>query len=159
MDTRMPIMNGFEAIQRIRASAGGALVKIVSVTASAFDEDRKKAIEIGADDFLGKPFREEVLLEKIKELLKVDYVYADEPAASDPEKDAATEGLQEKVAAVPEELLSLLHEATLSADLDQMLDLIQRIEQTDAVVAKGLKCLAEGFEYQALLSLTTRRKE
>jgi hypothetical protein len=40
-----------------------------------------------------------------------------------------------------------------------MLDLIQQIEQKDAAVARGLRHLAEGFEYQTLLSLTTRRKE
>ncbi|MDO8754337.1 MAG: ATP-binding protein, partial [Anaerolineales bacterium] len=68
MDTRMPVMNGYEAIKRIRSSVDGKKVKIVSVTASAFEEDRKKAMEIGADDFLGKPFREDVLLEKIKAL-------------------------------------------------------------------------------------------
>ncbi|MEI6149443.1 MAG: PAS domain S-box protein [bacterium] len=158
MDTRMPVMNGFEAIQRIRSSVGGDKVKIVSVTASAFDEDRKKAIEIGADDFMGKPFREEVLLEKIKELLTVDYVYADEPSAPESETAAVDEGLKEKMAAIPEAIMSLLHEATLSADLDRMLDLIQQIEPKDAAVARGLRRLAEGFDYQTLLSLTTRER-
>src|ERR1035437_2700027 len=81
MDMRMPVRNGYEAIERIRSSVNGKKVKIVSVTASAFDTDRKEALEIGADDFLGKPFREEVLLEKIKALMKVEYVYADELAA------------------------------------------------------------------------------
>jgi PAS domain S-box-containing protein len=158
MDTRMPVMNGFEAIQRIRSSAGGDKVKIVSVTASTFDEDRKKAIEIGADDFIGKPFREEVLLEKIKALLTVDYLYADEHSAIASETAAVDEGLKEKAAAIPEPIMSLLHEATLSADLDRMLELIQQIEQKDATVARGLRRLAEGFDYQTLLSLTTRER-
>lgn len=50
-------------------------------------------MEIGADDFLRKPFREEVLLEKIKVLLDVDYVYAEESTARAPEMDLANEGL------------------------------------------------------------------
>jgi PAS domain S-box-containing protein len=158
MDTRMPVMSGFEAIQRIRSSVGGDEVKIVSVTASTFDEDRKKAIEIGADDFIGKPFREEVLLEKIKELLTVDYVYADEPSAPDSETATVDKELKERVAAIPEPIMSLLHEATLAADMDRMLELIQQIEQKDAAVARGLRRLAEGFEYQTLLSLTTRER-
>ena len=158
MDTRMPVMNGFEAIQRIRSSVGGNKVKIVSVTASAFDEDRKKAIEIGADDFMGKPFREEVLLEKINKLVTVDYVYADEPSAPDSETAAVDEELKEKAAAIPDPIMSLLHEATLSADLDRMLEIIQQIEQKDAAVARGLRRLAEGFDYQTLLSLTTRER-
>ncbi len=45
MDTRMPIMGGYEAIKRIRECVEGKETKIVSVTASAFGKDREKAIE------------------------------------------------------------------------------------------------------------------
>jgi len=128
------------------------------VTASAFDEDRKKALEIGADDFLGKPFREEVLLEKIKALLTVEYVYADEPSALKPEKDAAGEWLKEKAAALPETLINQLHDATLSADLDRVLELIHQIEKHDVNVAGRMRSLAENFDYQKLLEMTTREK-
>jgi PAS domain S-box-containing protein len=158
MDNRMPVMNGYEAIKRIRSSVDGKKVKIVSVTASAFDEDRKKALEIGADDFLGKPFREEVLLEKIKALLTVEYVYADEPSALKPEKDAAGEWLKEKAAALPETLINQLHDATLSADLDRVLELIHQIEKHDVNVAGRMRSLAENFDYQKLLEMTTREK-
>ena len=156
MDTRMPVMDGFEAIKRIRSSTGGNEVKIVSVTASAFDVDRKEAIEIGADDFLGKPFREEVLLEKIKELLKVDYIYTASPPALQPEQDAADILMKKKVAALPGTLIDQLHTATLSADLDQMLELINQVEKHDVDVAAKMKSLAENFDYQKLLEMTTR---
>ena len=154
MDTRMPIMDGFEAIKGIRSSVGGKEVKIVSVTASAFDEDRKKAIEIGADDFLGKPFREEVLLEKIKTLLEVEYVYAEAPPVLKAEKDIEGELLKEKMGALPESLVKQLHDATRSADLDRMLELVQQIEKHDANVAGTMRRYAEGFEYQKLLEMT-----
>jgi PAS domain S-box-containing protein len=157
MDMRMPVMDGLEAIKRIRSSIDGEKVKIVSVTASAFDEDRTKALEIGADDFLGKPFREEVLLEKIKALLTVEYVYADEPSAPKPEKDALGDLLKEKVAALPETLVNQLHNATLSADLDRILELIHQIEKHDVNVAGRMRNLAEGFDYQELLEITTRQ--
>jgi PAS domain S-box-containing protein len=159
MDTRMPVMNGFEAITCIRSRDHGKQVKIVSVTASAFDEDRTKAMEIGADDFLGKPFREEVLLDKIKTLLAIDYVYDDEPAAAKPAKDAAGDVLTGKIADLPAPLIDQLHEATLSADLDRMLELIQQIEKQDASIAGSMRRLAENFEYQPLLEMTARRKE
>jgi len=158
MDTRMPVMNGFEAITCIRSRDHGKQVKIVSVTASAFDEDRTKAMEIGADDFLGKPFREEALLDKIKTLLAVDYVYDDEPATAKPAKDAAGDVLTGKIAVLPAPLIDQLHEATLSADLDRMLELIQQIEKLDAAIAGSMRRLAENFEYQPLLEMTARRK-
>ena len=50
------------------------------MTASVFHEHRQEAINAGADDFISKPFREEVLFEKIQALLGVHYQYAEEAA-------------------------------------------------------------------------------
>jgi PAS domain S-box-containing protein len=158
MDTRMPVMNGFEAIKRIRSCADGKEVKIISVTASAFDEDRKDAIEIGADDFLGKPFREEVLLEKIKGVLAVDYIYTEASPVLKPEKEVVSEELKEKVAALPKTLIDQFHDAALTADLDRMLDLVHQIERYDADISVKMQSLAEAFEYEKLLEMTTRMK-
>src|SRR6185436_15454903 len=58
MDFRMPVMDGHEAIHRIRAMAEGKDTKIIAVTASAMDENRQELMEIGADVFISKPFRE-----------------------------------------------------------------------------------------------------
>src|ERR1700674_1822905 len=88
MDFRMPVMDGHEAIRRIRAMAGGADLKIIAVTASAMDENRQELMEIGADDFISKPFREAELFQKIHDHLGVEYVYADHPAAAAQEERA-----------------------------------------------------------------------
>src|SRR4051812_3609707 len=77
MDFRMPVMDGHEAIRRIRAAAGGLEPKIIAVTASAMDENRQELLEIGADDFLSKPFREADLFQKIHTHTGVGYVYAE----------------------------------------------------------------------------------
>ena len=61
----MPVMDGHEAIRRIRALPGGEDPKIIAVTASAMDENRQELMEIGADDFISKPFREAELFQKI----------------------------------------------------------------------------------------------
>jgi CheY-like chemotaxis protein len=50
----MPVMDGHEAIRRIRAMAGGEDTKIIAVTASAMDENRQELMRIGADDFISK---------------------------------------------------------------------------------------------------------
>jgi CheY-like chemotaxis protein len=155
MDTRMPVMDGYEAIRRIRARADGKAVRIISVTASAFDEDRKKALEIGADDFLGKPFREDVLLEKIKALLAVDYVYTDEPSVLKPEQEAAGEVWRERAAALPATLINQLHDATLAADLARILELIEQVEKHNVSVAGRMRSLAKDFDYRNLLEMTT----
>ena len=159
MDTRMPGMDGFEAIKCIRSSPNGQEVKILSVSASTFDEDRKDALETGADDFLGKPFREDVMLEKIKTLLKVEYVYANDSPPPSPEQQNVVELLKEEVAALPETLLAQLHDATLSADLDHMLELIHQIGKHNLIAGEKMKMLAENFDYQKLLEMITSEKE
>src|SRR5687768_3219310 len=53
MDFRMPVMDGHEAIRRIRAMPGGKAPRIIAVTASAMDDNRQELMEIGADDFIG----------------------------------------------------------------------------------------------------------
>ena len=57
MDIQMPVMNGYEATEQIRALEDPALAKIriLAMTANAFDEDRKQALKCGMDGFLSKP--------------------------------------------------------------------------------------------------------
>src|SRR5687767_4531384 len=118
MDFRMPVMDGHEAIRRIRAAAGGNEPKIIAVTASAMDENRQELMEIGADDFIGKPFREAELFQKIHDHVGVEYVYAEAAAAADTE-DAA-ELTPESLAGCSPELIESLRDAVITADLDQL---------------------------------------
>jgi PAS domain S-box-containing protein len=150
MDFRMPLMDGWEAIRRIRAMAGGEDPKIIAVTASAMDENRQKLMEIGADDFIGKPFREAELFQKIHDHVRVEYVYAG-PAAAVPEEPV--ELTAESLAGWPPELIQPMREAVITADLDQLLATIQEVEARDPRVAQGLRDLAEHFQYQKLLDL------
>ncbi len=152
MDLRMPVMDGYEAIRRIRASTGGKDTRIIAVTASAFEEARQEVLADGADDFVSKPFRETELIEKIGRLLGVKYVYAE--AVSVTAKPEALEALtSESLTGLPGELIRQIREATINADLDRMLELIQQTATHDARVANGLRSLAERFDYQKLLDL------
>ena len=64
MDVQMPVMNGYEATRQIRALNNPALsgITIFAMTANAFEEDRKKALECGMDGFLSKPIIIEELI-------------------------------------------------------------------------------------------------
>ena len=151
MDFRMPVMDGHEAIRRIRAMAGGADPKIIAVTASAMDENRQDLMRIGADDFISKPFREAELFQKIHVHVGVEYVYADQPSAGSEDVDA--ELAAGALAGWPMELIESMREAVITADLDQLLVRIEEVEARDPGIARGLRRLAEGFEYQKLLDL------
>ena len=71
MDVQMPVMNGYEATRQIRALTDPALagITILAMTANAFDEDRKKALECGMDGFLSKPIVIEELLSTLQKNL------------------------------------------------------------------------------------------
>jgi PAS domain S-box-containing protein len=154
MDFRMPVMDGHEAIRQIRALPGGREVKIIAVTASAMDDNRQELMEVGADDFIGKPFRETELFQKIHAHVGVEYVYAETLTAADPE-DAA-ELAPGCLAGWPPDVIHPMRDAVVTADLDLLLAKIRDVETRDPRTARGLRRLAEGFQYQKLLDLFSR---
>jgi len=71
MDVQMPLMDGGEATRQIRALPDPALAKIpiLAMTANAFEEDRKSALECGMNGFLSKPINIEELIAALSSLL------------------------------------------------------------------------------------------
>ena len=68
MDIQMPLMDGYEATRRIRALENPALagIPILAMTANAFDEDRKAAMDCGMNGFLSKPIQIEELIHTLQ---------------------------------------------------------------------------------------------
>ncbi len=67
MDVQMPVMNGYEATKAIRSLEGErAKVRIIAVTANAFESDRQKSMEAGMNDYVSKPIEVEKLYEVLK---------------------------------------------------------------------------------------------
>ena len=56
LDVMMPVMNGFDACQRLRADPRLAEVPVIMITALDDLESRVRGIQAGADDFVSKPF-------------------------------------------------------------------------------------------------------
>ena len=72
MDIQMPRMGGYEAAKKIRAldDEKKAGIPIIAVTANAFEEDRKFALEAGMNGHLAKPYDVPAMMKTLKELLK-----------------------------------------------------------------------------------------
>ena len=73
MDIMMPIMDGYEAIEKIREQDQFAKTPIIALTAKAMKGDRQKCIDIGASDYMAKPLDIEKLLSLMKIFLDNKY--------------------------------------------------------------------------------------
>jgi len=131
MDVRMPRMNGVEATQKIRADNRLKDLKVIAVTASVFPDFREQATKSGFDDFLGKPFRADDLMQKIQHHLSLEFV-------SDNRKDTAPD-IANRVMAEP----SKLNAETLPADMADELKQALQIKNLTAIKALGKKLISQ----------------
>jgi two-component system, cell cycle response regulator DivK len=68
MDVSLPIMDGYEATRRIRATMPST--PIIGLSAHAMSGDEEKAKEAGCNDYLTKPVNADLLIKKLKEYLR-----------------------------------------------------------------------------------------
>jgi two-component system response regulator CpxR len=87
LDVMMPILNGFEVL---KALGGNHKTPILMLTARGDDNDRILGLELGADDYLAKPFKHRELLARINAIFRrIDIVKSQSPI----EKEISTEAL------------------------------------------------------------------
>ncbi len=71
LDVMLPSIGGFEVLRRIRASAGPtAQLPILMLTARGDEDDRVRGLELGADDYLPKPFSSRELVARLRAILR-----------------------------------------------------------------------------------------
>jgi CheY-like chemotaxis protein len=146
MDMRMPVMDGHEATQRIKATAEGQATVIIALTASAFVEDREMILSEGCDDYVRKPFREQEVLDMLTKYLGVRFVYediAEEEAAEGALSSAA-------LAALPTDWVVRLRQAAIQADADIVLGLLDQIREQDAPLVATLMSLVRDFRFDTI---------
>ena len=69
-DIAMPVMDGFECCKRLKENLKTCHIPIIILTAMAGDENIVKGTELGADDYILKPFNPDILRSKVKNLIK-----------------------------------------------------------------------------------------
>jgi adenylate cyclase len=101
-DVVMPGMDGYEVCRRLREDPATRLLPVVMITASG-EQEKIKAIEAGADDFVLKPFNQSELLARVKSLIRIKE-YHDTIQAQAAELAAWNQTLEERVRQQVEEL-------------------------------------------------------
>jgi CheY-like chemotaxis protein len=161
MDMRMPVLNGYEATKRIKASPKGQQTRVLALTASSFEEERAMVLAAGCNDFLRKPFREADLLEMMSRHLGVCYVY-EEAVKGQKEHIRAhfdVQDLTSKLAMLPDELLDKLETAAIRAKMNELNELLEAVRAHDVTVAEALTALANDFEYPRIVTLIQATKQ
>jgi CheY-like chemotaxis protein len=155
MDMRMPVIDGYEATRRIKATTKGQATVIIALTASAFEEDRERVLLEGCDDFVRKPFREDEIFDMLAKHLGVRFVYDEEPAQPAVAQPAEAQDIltPAALAALPAGWIADLQQATIRADLNLILNLIEQIRGQNPALADALADLARNFEYKKILTL------
>ncbi len=71
LDVIMPKLDGFEVCRRLKSDERTILIPVVMITVLTATQERIKGIEVGADDFLSKPFNPQELMTRVRSLLRL----------------------------------------------------------------------------------------
>ncbi|MEG4534229.1 ATP-binding protein [Microcoleus sp. D2_18a_D3] len=145
-DIVMPIMDGYEMVKSLRKLPSFANLSVIVSSASVFESDLQKSIEIGANEFLPKPIQADSLLNTIKSLLKLEWIY--EEKLQPPSTRELTKQVVEIVPPSHEDLLILynLSRKGLINDLLQELTRIELIDKQFIPFIQHLRELAKAFK-------------
>ncbi|MFN6499926.1 MAG: PAS domain S-box protein [Nostoc sp. DedQUE01] len=163
MDMRMPVMNGYDATKEIRARERNTDLNhctvIIALTASAFEEQQASILAAGCDDLVRKPFREQVIFEKMAEYLDVDYIYAQESSenATDKKPDNVQSfilDLHSAIEMMPAQWIAQLNQAAIEVDAERIFQLIEQIQPNHSNFAEELANLVRNFCFDEIIDLT-----
>lgn len=147
MDMRMPVMDGYEAIRMIKSMKEFKDIPIVALTASTFEDERKRIEALNIEGYIRKPFRENDLFNIIGNLLKVQYIYEKENE-SERKIVSETRNIQ-----LSHKQVSEISDAISVADMDKLLVIIDQIELIYPQFAYKLKVLAQNYDYSQIEEL------
>jgi CheY-like chemotaxis protein len=150
MDLVMPVLDGFAATEQLRQLPVFQSTVIVAISASAFGKDRRKSLAVGCNDFIPKPVRLEVLLQKLQTHLKLTWVY---------EQQAGEETGQDEpfpVELPPSAKIEALLELALRGNIREVEKQIAQLEQEHdkyKPFAAEIRYLTQSFKTRQLREL------
>ncbi len=153
MDMLMPIMDGYETTKRIKATPEGQKTIIIALTASVFSSEQKAAKEAGCNDFLSKPYREKILLEKMGQHLGIRYYYESDKLKSQESGDLS-KLTRDDFVTMPAEWLNCIYQAAYRLDEERLFELIKEIPPQEKLLAEKLTALVNNYRLDIILDLT-----
>jgi len=153
MDMRMPVMDGYEATKYIKSTTKGNATVIIALTASAFEEEKVVILSAGCDDFLRKPFTEEMIFDILAKHLGVKYIYAITTSSTLDNSTDSTLTSQD-LTSMSGEWITQLYQAAIEGNSTLVMELIAQIPQTETPLIQSLRKLTREFEFEQIIDLT-----
>ena len=161
LDLRMPNMDGYETTRKIRLTESIKDTLIIAISASAFETDSDSSIEVGCNEFIAKPFRQEKIFQSLKRNLNIEWIY--EEISKDKETDKTFKSdfngelLKENIS-VPE--AERIKELALMGDVEEILSFLKVIEKKDTQylpIIEHIQKMAKNFEFEKILNLVDEK--
>lgn len=149
MDWRMPLMDGLEAIGKIRNLAKGRAVKIVILSASTFKQDREQGLAAGADDFMSKPIQFHLIYECMERVLGVRFVM--DHCELDREHDVSQSLERGALAALPHSLRDELTSALISLEPARVAHCVTCVAALNPALGRAMEHEVREFRYTPIL--------
>ncbi|VXD23772.1 PAS domain S-box protein [Planktothrix paucivesiculata] len=153
MDIRMPVLDGYEATKQIRAVEKGKSSIIIALTAQASQSDRTLALAAGCNDYMSKPFLEQVLFEKMAQYLGLEYLYG-EPVAHETTPTVSKTLTSADLKIMSPNWINQVHEAALDLNDHQIFQLIAEIPPEHKFLIETMTSLVDNFQLEAIAILT-----
>jgi CheY-like chemotaxis protein len=136
-------------------------IKIIALTAGAFETDRQQVLDAGCDDFVRKPLDEQEIFETMGKHLGVRYVYEknDQAVRSTGHVAEKVDMTPEALAALPNEVLTDLEQAAIEGDVERMPELIEAIRSHSDAVADAVAEFTRQFKYRDIWSMIQQVKK
>lgn len=150
IDLVMPVMSGFEAVPKIRALPGLADVPIIAVSASEVGFGPEQSRRVGVNDFLPKPVAMELLLEKLKKYLDLEWIIRSETTVK-ATGDRTT--IIETGQAPPKPDLEALYEMSRLGDILGLRNYLRKLNESSKHYqhfTKRVSKMAETFDFQRI---------
>jgi signal transduction histidine kinase/DNA-binding response OmpR family regulator len=158
MDLKMPVMNGCEATKRIKSYSQTLFTPIVALSASTLEEDRTLFKAAGCDDFVGKPFSEKIIFDKIAQHLGIRYVYESVSPPTTVKLNRNFKLTAESLNVMPHQWLNQLEEAAIVLDQDLLTQLVQEIPPEHLDLKNALQKEIDNFDFDQILNLAKKSR-
>lgn len=148
-DLVMPVMNGFELIDKLRSHPELKTIPLIASSASVFEADQHRSLDAGANEFLAKPVQADELLNLLKTYLQLEWHY-EAPRDRINRTDHKSVTTAELSTTPSAEILEQLTELSLSGNLDGIIRQAQTLEAQHPEFAETVTFMAERFQVKQL---------